>query len=76
MRPVHNPNIWGNRIFAWAVVHITDSASPYYREEGRILAVLVAKYKYSTEIPDSYDVVFADGHSATFWNAQMEMKPT
>jgi hypothetical protein len=53
------------------VVHITDTASPYYSEEGHILAILVNRRAHS---PEKYDVVFADGRSATFGDGQLEMK--
>jgi hypothetical protein len=52
-------------------VYVRDRISPFYPEEGRILAILVNKKGHS---PDQYDVVFADGHSAVFWDAQLDMK--
>jgi hypothetical protein len=52
-------------------VYVRDAISPFYSEEGRILAVLVNKQEHS---PDQYDVVFADGHSEVFWDAQLDMK--
>src|SRR5437762_8503354 len=53
------------------VVSITDRASPCYGEEGRVLAVLVNKHAGK---PDKYDVVFADGRSEAFWDAQLRGK--
>jgi len=61
----------GSRFQVGDVVNITDIASPYYSEEGRILAILVNRHARS---PDKYEVVFAEGRSATFWDAQLEMK--
>ena len=68
---MHNPSMEGSRFQVGDIVHITDIASPYYSEEGRILAILVDRRAHS---PDKYDVVFADGRSATFWDAQLKMK--
>ena len=53
------------------MVFITDIASPYYAEEGRILAILVNKHARS---PDKYDVVFSNGRSVEFWDAQLKVK--
>jgi hypothetical protein len=53
------------------VVLITDGASPYYTEEGRVLAVLVNKHGAT---PHKYDVVFADGRSGAFWGGQLKGK--
>jgi len=63
----------GSRFQVGDLVHITDVSSPYYAEQCRILAILITKHTHSL---DSYDVVFADGRSATFWDAQLEMKLT
>ena len=52
-------------------VYITDNRSPYYSQEGRILAHLVSK---NAHIPDEYDVVFADGRNETFGDGQLKMK--
>jgi hypothetical protein len=52
-------------------VSITDGASPYYTEEGRVLAVLVNKHG---AMPHKYDVVFADGRSESFWGGQLKGK--
>jgi hypothetical protein len=73
MRRMHNPNMEGPRFQVGDLVHITDVSSPYYAEQGRILAILISKHAHS---PDRYDVVFADGRSAAFGNAQLELKPT
>jgi hypothetical protein len=51
------------------VVSVTDNASPYYADEGRILAVLLSKHGGT---PVKYDVVFADGRSETFWDVQLK----
>jgi hypothetical protein len=59
----------GSRFQVGDVVHITDTASPYYAKEGRILAILVNRREHS---PEKYDVVFADGRSVTFCDAQLE----
>ena len=64
----------GSRFQVGDVVHIADVASPYYAAEGRILAILVNKQVGSPNKYDLYDVVFSDGHSSTFWDAQLEMK--
>ena len=50
-------------------VYITDNRSPYYSQKGRILAHLVGKHAH---VPDEYDVVFADGRSATFGAGQLD----
>ena len=50
-------------------VYITDSRSPYYSQQGRILAHLVGKHAH---LPDEYDVVFADGRSVTFGAGQLD----
>jgi hypothetical protein len=49
-------------------VYVIDSRSSYYSQEGRILAHLVGKHAH---VPDEYDVVFADGRSATFGAGQL-----
>ena len=61
----------GSRFQVGNLVHITDVSSPYYAEQGRILAILVTKEAHS---PAGYEVVFSDGRSATFWDAQLEVK--
>lgn len=53
------------------IVYITDNRSPYYSEEGRILAHLVSKHPH---IPDKYDVVFADGRNEIFGDGQFKVK--
>ena len=50
-------------------VCVIDNGSPYYSQEGRILAHLVGKHAH---IPDEYDVIFADGRSAMFWAGQLD----
>ena len=50
-------------------VYIIDNRSPYYSQQGRILAHLVGKHAH---VPDEYDVVFADGRSATFGAGQLD----
>jgi hypothetical protein len=53
------------------IVYVTDNRSPYYSEEGRILAHLVSKHSH---VPDKYDVVFADGRNEIFGDGQLKMK--
>jgi hypothetical protein len=60
-----------SRFLVGDVVFITDGASPYYTEEGRVLAVLVNKHG---ALPHKYDVVFADGRSESFWSGQLKGK--
>jgi hypothetical protein len=50
-------------------VYIIDNGSPYYSQEGLILAHLVSKHAH---LPDKYDVIFADGRSATFSGGQFK----
>ena len=52
-------------------VYIIDNRSPYHSEQGRILAHLASKHPH---LPDKYDVIFADGRSATFSGSQLKMK--
>ena len=52
-------------------VYIIDNRSPYYSEQGRILAHLASKHPH---LPDKYDVIFADGRSATFLGGQLKTK--
>ena len=52
-------------------VYIIDSRSPYHSEQGRILAHLASKHPH---LPDKYDVIFADGRSATFSRSQIKVK--
>jgi hypothetical protein len=59
----------GSRFRVGDAVSITDGASPYYAEEGRVLAVLVNKHAAT---PHKYDVVFADGRSESFWGGQLK----
>ena len=71
---MHNPNIWKDYDFRFGdLVHISDVSSPHYAELGRILAILINKHAHSA---DRYDVVFADGRSVTFLDAQLGMKLT
>jgi hypothetical protein len=51
-------------------VCIIDNRSPYYSQEGLISAHLVSKHAH---LPDKYDVIFADGRSATFSGGQLKM---
>ena len=54
-------------------VYIIDNRSPYYSQQGHILAHLVGKH---SRIPDEYDVIFADGRSAMFWAGQLDATKT
>jgi hypothetical protein len=50
-------------------VYIIDHRSPYFSQEGRVLARLIGKHAH---VPDEYDVVFADGRSARFGAGQLD----
>ncbi len=52
-------------------VYIIDDRSPYHSEQGRILAHLVSERPH---LPDKYDVIFADGRSATFSGSQLNKR--